>query len=230
MREIVVGGGDRGPRTPLKFVIVGVFRDIDNAEQFGNTTTPELVLPLAQFPQPFTSLAVKTASDPESVIKSIGTAVYTMDPTLPLAKVETMDQIIHERLGFKRFEAWLYGSFAALALLLCAVGIYGLMAFVVSQRAPEMGVRLALGASRDSVVRMILRDGCKLAAVGLVFGFAGAYFGDRIMQASLYGARAMNLAPIASVGAVLVGVALLACLLPARRAAKVDPMVALRSE
>jgi ABC-type antimicrobial peptide transport system permease subunit len=141
-----------------------------------------------------------------------------------------MQQIIHERLGFYRFEAWVYGSFAGLALLLCAVGIYSLMAFVVSQRTPELGLRMALGASRGSVVQLILREGCKLAIVGLAFGVAGAYYSDRVMQASLYGTRAMNMGPIIVVGVVLLGVAVLACVVPARRAASVDPMVALRSE
>jgi putative ABC transport system permease protein len=229
MQEILLGG-DRPGHPPLRFQIVGVFRNIDNAEEFGSATNPEMMCPLAQFPQPLRSMAVRTSSDPEGAIKSFAAAVHSIDPELPLAHVETMQQIIHERLGFDRFEAWVYGSFAGLALLLCAVGIYSLMAFVVSQRTPELGLRMALGASRSSVVQLILREGCKLAIVGLAFGVAGAYYSDRVMQASLYGTRAMNMGPIIVVGVVLLGVAVLACVVPARRAASVDPMVALRSE
>jgi putative ABC transport system permease protein len=230
VREIVVGGGERGPDPPLKVRIVGVFRDIDNAEEFGSVTTPEMVLPMTQYPQPFTTLAIRTSGDPESMVKSITAAVHTIDSSLPLTKVETMDQIIRERLGFNRFEAWVYGTFAGLALVLCAVGIYGLMTFVVSQRTPELGIRMALGASRGSILAMVLSEGARLALVGLVFGFAGAFFGDRIMQTSLYGSGSMSLLAIVLVGMGLLGVVLLACVIPAHRAARVDPMVALRSE
>jgi putative ABC transport system permease protein len=229
MQEIVVPGGPP-PNPPLKLQIVGVFRNINNGEQFGSPTTPELISPLAQFPSPFTSMAIRTSGNPADMVKSIAAAIHTIDPEVPLANVQTMDQIIHARLGFDRFEAWIYGSFAGLALLLCAVGIYGLMAFVVSQRTPELGLRMALGATRKSIVQMILQDGFRLAAVGLVLGFGGAYYGYRIMQSSLYGTHVMSPGAIMIVGAVLMSVALAACIIPARRAASIEPMEALRTE
>ena len=133
-------------------------------------------------------------------------------------------------LADDRFNTVLFGSFAAAALLLASLGIYGVMSFVVAQRTHDIGLRMALGASRSAVLREVLRDGLVTAAVGIAVGTIGAYFAVRAMQGLVYGVDAMDPAGFALVATVLVAAAVTACLVPARRAASVDPMVALRDE
>jgi putative ABC transport system permease protein len=144
--------------------------------------------------------------------------------------VRTLEEIISSRLAFGRFEAVIYSSFAGLALLLAAVGIYGVMSLLVKQRMREMGLRIALGASQSQVLRMVLKQGLALATAGLILGVGCAWLAARLMQSALYGADSPSLATLAVVGATLLGAALLACLIPARRAARVQPMVALKNE
>ena len=130
----------------------------------------------------------------------------------------------------ERFEALLFGSFSGVALLLAALGIYGVMAFEVEQRTHEIGLRMALGAGRAQVLALILKDGMIQAVAGLALGFVGAFFVGRAMQSRLYGIGAIDPVALGGVAAVLLAAALLACYVPARRATKVDPMVALREE
>jgi putative ABC transport system permease protein len=141
-----------------------------------------------------------------------------------------MDQVKEEALGEDRYTMVLFASFAAVALLLAAVGIYGLMAFAVSQRTQEMGVRLALGSSRLRVVRLILQEASVLAVIGLGIGLAGAVFVGKMMRNTLYGVGAVDLSVIVVVAVILFFSALLAAYLPARRAASIDPMQALRTD
>jgi putative ABC transport system permease protein len=141
-----------------------------------------------------------------------------------------MDQHIGEVLAFDRFGMVLYGSFAALALLLAAVGIYGVMNFAVAQRTHEFGLRIALGARGASILSMVLREGGTLAFIGMVFGLGGAYLVGRAMHSTLYGVSAMDIGSFGAAALTLLAAALLACYLPARRAGKVDPMVALRCD
>jgi ABC-type antimicrobial peptide transport system permease subunit len=153
-----------------------------------------------------------------------------MDADLPVAHVENMEQIVTEARSYDRFTAVLYGGFAGMALLLAAVGIYGVMAFAVAQRTHEIGLRIALGAGRDTVFALILREGMTLALAGLAVGFVGACLVGRTMRGMLYGVGAIDLSAFGVVAVVLMTAAILACYLPARRATKVDPMVALRYE
>jgi putative ABC transport system permease protein len=141
-----------------------------------------------------------------------------------------MDQIVSESLGSDRFKAILYGTFASLALLLAAIGIYGVMAFGVAQRTHEIGLRMALGAGREKVAFLILKEGMALALAGLVLGLIGALFVGRMMKTMLYGVGTVDATAFAGVALVLLISAMLASYIPARRAAKVDPMVALRYE
>jgi putative ABC transport system permease protein len=141
-----------------------------------------------------------------------------------------MEQIVSESRAGDRFGAVLYGSFAAVALLLASLGIYGVIAFLVQQRTPEIGLRMALGADRLSVVRLVVSEGMALACIGLVLGLVGAWLVGRAMQSTLYGVTALDYGVFAAVGAVLLGSAMLACYLPAQRAASVDPMLALRQD
>jgi putative ABC transport system permease protein len=162
--------------------------------------------------------------------KTIAAAVHSVDANIPLADIRTMDQIVDQSLVGDRFTAFLYSSFATVALLLAAVGIYGVMAFTVSLRTHEIGLRIALGASQQHVLRLILKEGLFLATVGLAIGLAGACLFGRVMRGLLYGVGAFDMVAFSAVAVVLFVAALIACYVPANRAAKVDPMVALRYE
>ena len=162
--------------------------------------------------------------------RSIAAAVHSVDPQVALGHVRTMDDVKSESLGEDRFTMLLFAAFAFVALLLAAVGIYALMAFAVSQRTQEIGLRLALGSGKGRVISLILRDASLLAVTGLVLGLAGAAIIGRIMRSTLYEVGAMDLWVLVSVAVVLLLTALLASYLPARRAASIDPMQALRTE
>jgi predicted permease len=226
VEELIPGKTQLGP--PLEWQVVGVFNNVRD----GNLREdyPVIFVPFWQSPWPQAMVGARTAGDPASLTRSIAAAVKEVDPDLPLAGVTTMEQVVSESLSVDRFGMLLYASFATLALLLAAVGIYGVMAFAVSQRIHEIGVRMALGASRAQVFAMILRDGAILALVGAVVGLAGAYLVGRAMQATLYGVGAIDPIVFSAVSFVLLLAALLACIFPARHASKVDPIVALRQE
>ena len=226
VEELIPGKTQLGP--PLEWQIVGVFNNVRDGNRRGDY--PVIFVPFWQSPWPQAMVGVRTAGDPASLTRSIAAAVNEVDPDLPLAGVTTMEQMASESLSVDRFGMLLYESFAALALLLAAVGIYGVMAFGVSQRIHEIGVRMALGARRAQVFALILREGVILALVGVVVGLAGAYLVGRAMRATLYGVGAIDPIVFSAVSFVLLLAALLACIFPARHASKVDPIVALRQE
>jgi putative ABC transport system permease protein len=224
--EDVLPGGKPGKRVELQ--IVGVFHNVRNAgsrEEYS-----EIVVPFWQSPWPQTSMVVRTDGDPKSVTKSIAAAVGSVDPDLPLAGVKTVDEIVGESLAIDRFSVVLFSSFGVLGLLLAAIGIYGVMAFTVAQRTQEFGVRMALGAQRTRVVSLVLKEGTTLALIGAAIGLGGAYLVGRAMQSTLYGVGAMDARAFGAVAFVLVAAALAACLLPAWRASRVEPIVALRHD
>jgi putative ABC transport system permease protein len=221
------GSNRLGP--PVEWRIVGVFHNIRNGDGL-RSDYPEIYVPFWQCPWQQASVAVRTAGDPAGMTRSIAAAVNSIDPDLPLAGVKTMDQQVSEVLEVDRFGMVVYGSFAALALLLAAVGIYGVMAFAVAQRTHEFGVRMALGARGANILSMVLREGGTLAFIGLVFGLGGAYLVGRAMQSTLYGVSAMDIGSFGAAAFVLLVAALMACYVPARRASKVDPMTALKCE
>ena len=212
----------------VEWHIVGVFRDVSNVEQFGEPKAPQMYVPFAQSPRPQATVAVRTTTRPELLRSSLTAAVHAVDPQLPLVSIQTMEQIVGGRLSPARFNIMLYGGLAALALLLATVGIYGVMAFTVVQRTAEIGLRMALGAGHNQVRLQILREGATLATVGLILGLMGAYALGRTMQSMLFGTGALNLPVILATGLVLLGTALAACYVPARRASAVDPLIALR--
>lgn len=226
VEELVPGVTKLG--AAVAWQIVGVFHSV----QYGDRPNdfPIMYVPFAQSPWPQAQLAVRTSGDPEKMTKSIAAAVHMMEPTLPLAGTETMDRIVNESRAGDRFETFLYGSFAAVALLLAALGIYGVIAFLVEQRTHEIGLRMALGAGRLAVLNLVVSEGMVLAVTGLILGFVGAWLVGRAMQSMLYGVAALDYGVFGAVGAVLLGSALLACYLPAQRAAMVDPMLALRQD
>jgi len=220
----LVPGGKPGQQVELQ--IVGVFQNVRSAGS--DEDYSEIVLPFWQRPWPQASMVVKTDGDPKSLIKSIAAAVNSIDPDLPLASVRTVDEIVSESLAIVRFGVVLFSSFGVLGLLLAAIGIYGVMAFTVAQRTQEFGVRMALGAQRFRVVSLVLKEGTALALIGSLIGFGGAYLVGRAMESTLYGVGAMDGRAFGAVALVLVVAALIACLVPAWRASKVDPIVALR--
>ena len=153
-----------------------------------------------------------------------------MDPNVPIYDIKTMDQRLSESLARRRFAMFALGLFAAVAMLLAAVGIYGVMSYSVTQRTREIGIRMALGAPTSGVLRLIVGQGMLLAGVGVVIGLAGAVATTRLMASLLYGISATDPTTFVAIGVLLASIALLACYIPARRATKVDPMVALRYE
>lgn len=218
-------GGSEG-----EWQIVGVFHDTRGGEGLRGDDSPVIYVPFWQSPWLRASIAVRTAGDPERITGSLAAAIHSVDPDLPLAGVKTLDQLLSESLAFDRFAMVLYGSFAALALLLAAIGIYGVMAFAVAQRTHEFGIRMALGAGGRQILTLVLREGVTLALFGLGLGLGGAYLVGRAMQSTLYGVMALDIVAFSAVAAVLLATAALACYFPARRASRVDPMVALRDE
>jgi putative ABC transport system permease protein len=162
--------------------------------------------------------------------KSIGAAIRSLDPDLPMADTETMDQVLTDSHAGDRFSTALIANFAAVALLLAVLGVYGVMAFLVAQRTHEIGLRIALGAGRFDILRMVLGEGVRLSAIGLALGLAGAYLVGRAMQSMLYGVKALDLTAFVSVAALLLASAIAACCIPARRATSVDPAIALRED
>jgi putative ABC transport system permease protein len=225
--QLIPGVAGVGPT--VEWQIVGVFH---NVRSFGPRTEdiPEIDVPFAQSPWPQTHVAVRTAGDPAAMSKSIAEVVNSMDADLALAYLKTMEQIANENLSSDRFASVLYASFAGVALLLAAIGIYGVMAFAVAQRTHEIGLRMALGAGREQVLRLVLTEGMMLALAGLALGLVGACLVGRAMRSMLYGVGTIDPWAFALVAAALLTSAGLACYFPARRAAKVDPMVALRYE
>ena len=212
---------------PLEWRIVGVVRDVRN-QGARNDTRPEIDVPFAQSPWPQARVTVRTSSDPNALRASIGAAVQQMDADLPMSGVRTMDETKSQQLTSDRFNVMLFSAFAAAALLLAAVGIYGVTSFVVAQRTHEVGLRMALGADRAQVLRLVIRDGMKTALFGTVLGFGGAYLVGRAMQGMWFGVSPLDVPRFVVIAATLVATALVACYVPARRASGVDPSVALR--
>lgn len=226
VEQIIPGVQKLGPEQP--WVIVGVYHDVRGGGF--ESQREEILVPFYQSSWPFIEVGVRTALDPEAMTKTVAAAVHSVDPNVALADVKTLDQIRDEDLSGERFSLVLYASFAVIALVLAAIGIYGVMAFAVGQREHEIGLRMALGASRDRVVRMVLREGAILAGIGMVLGLVGAFFVGRAMKSTLYNVGSIDLSAFFSVAALLLVAALVASYFPARRAASVEPMRALRTE
>ncbi|HTS36867.1 MAG TPA: ABC transporter permease [Candidatus Solibacter sp.] len=227
VEQLIPGVTKLGPEQ--EWQIVGVYRNTHNGG-IRSTGFPEIDVPFAQSPWPRTSVAVRTSGDPAAMAKSIGAAIHGVDPDLALADVKTMDQIVNESLIDDRFSTGLFMTFATVALLLASVGIYGVMAFAVAQRTHEIGLRMALGASKDHVLGLILKEGVVLAGIGLALGLVGACFVGRAMSGLLYGVGTIDVTAYSAVAVTLFVAAVLACYIPASRASRVDPLIALRYE
>jgi putative ABC transport system permease protein len=226
IEQLIPGVTKLGPG--VEWQIVGVYPGVRNRGPRGDF--PEIDVPFEQSPWPGTLIAVRTTVDPDSIRKSAAEIVQSLDPDLPIANVTTMDQLVHQSLAGDRFQAVVFGGFAAVALVLAALGIYGVMSFAVVQRRHEIGLRMALGAGRDKVLRQVLLDGMLTALVGVVLGSIGAYLVGRAMQSMLFGVRAIDPLVLPAVAGLLLATAIIACFIPALRAASVDPMTALRQD
>jgi len=222
-KRIRFGGDDRW------WTIIGVVR---GTKHFTLDEKPLLqgYIPHAQRPQIFTTVAVRTTGDPLLLARSIREAIWRVDRNQPVWGVQTVSQLLDGAVGSPRLIVGLTAGFAIIALLLGAIGIYGVLSYTMSQRTQEIGIRVALGASRRQVVRMVVAEGARIILVAVVIGLAASFAATRLLRSQLYGVGPSDVVTFAVVTAVLTVVALLGCYLPARRAGGVDPMVALRAE
>jgi predicted permease len=222
-QQIRRGGPDSPPLT-----IVGVAGTINSIDLGQPVAKERIYYPVAQQPRPGMALVLKTGLDPADLVAQVRSAVQAIDPEQPLADVRTMDEWVSRSLEGRRTPMLLSALFGAVALVLSAIGIYGVLAFNVAQRVREFGIRQALGASRRAILSLVFTQGLRTAGVGLVLGLAASWLLSHYLQSLLFGVQARDWAVFSSVTILLMGVAALACYVPARRATRIDPMVALR--
>jgi putative ABC transport system permease protein len=209
--------------------VVGVVGDVKHSG-LDAQAGPELYVPYLQKPFPFMTVVVRTTSDPLQTASALRGALLSVDSSQPVYGIKTMDQIVSESMSQSRLYSSLLATFAALAVTLAAVGIYGVMSYNVSQRAHEIGIRMALGAERRHILRMIVGEAMTLAVLGVLVGVGAAVALTRVMETLVFGVGVRDAATFAAVPVVLGLVAFLSCYVPARRATEVDPMIALRYE
>ncbi|HTG58441.1 MAG TPA: ABC transporter permease [Terriglobia bacterium] len=222
----IYSGKSTGASEPLE--VVGVVKDVRNDNLW--EAEPDIYVPFQQHPVPSVFLAVRTAVVPMSVVPAVRDAVLALDRDQPVHDAKTMTDIVTENYGAIRFPMTLVWIFAALALLLSAVGIFGVMSYSVSRRTREMAIRMALGAGRQEVLRLVLREGLIVATVGIAVGLVAALGLSRVMAGYVFGIKSTDPLTFTAASLLLIAVALLASYVPARRATKVDPTVALRYE
>jgi len=230
-------GGDAVGRRLLNFrsskdkgwTIVGVIGDV-HTQGLDKVPEPMIVVPRAQWAQSFIRVLVKTAGNPISLVPLLRTEVLAIDKDQPLANPRTLESVISDSVGERRFQMMLLSAFGAIALLLASVGIYGVVAYSVAQRSKEIGIRMALGAQGSSVLKMVVGSGLRLALLGVGIGLVGAFAVTQALQRTLYGVSATDPLTFAAVSGLLLGIAALASWAPALRATRVDPMVSLRAE
>ena len=223
-----IRAGDDDSQAPWA-TVVGVMRDAHRSD-VTRTIRPEIYLSASQITPRTQTVLIRAAGDPIAIVPSVRRQLQTLDPQLPIFDVTTLEREVAETLNQPRFQAVLLGGFAAIALLLATIGIYGVTSHAVSQRTQEVGIRMAMGAARWDVLRMILLQHLRPAVVGLVVGIVGAVALSQFVRSLLYGVSATDPVTFAFVSVVLLAVAALACFVPARRATRVDPLVALRNE
>ena len=224
-------GSTPDPNDPV-MEVVGVAGDVK--QNLAIDSQAEIYVPYRQanamLPVFSLSVVVRTVQDPRAQVSAVRAVLHDLDPNQPLVKVRTMEENIAASVNEPRFRATLLGIFAGSALLLSIIGLYGVMMYTVTQRIPEIGIRLTLGAQRGEILGMVITEGLKLALCGVAIGVAGALLLTRLLAQFLYGVAFTDLATYIAVPVVLVIVAVIACYIPARRATRIDPMVALRTE
>jgi putative ABC transport system permease protein len=177
-----------------------------------------------------TDLVVRTAGDPGTLAAAVDREIRAVDPDLPLYGIATMEELLASHLSQRRFSTLVLSAFAAVALLLAAIGIFGVLAFLVQQRTSEIGIRVALGADRKDILRLVLGKGFGLILTGVAVGIAVSALATRLLSTLLFGVTPLDASAFVGIPALLIGIALLACYIPARRASRIDPVVALRNE
>jgi len=225
-KRFTFGDGDRNPTW---ITIVGVVRDV-RRQGVDEPIRIESFMPHSQATSRSMEVVIRTASDPMAMAKSVRDAIWSLDKDLPVANMQTVEQILGERTAPRRLNMLLLGLFATVALVLAAVGLYGVMSYSVTQRTHEIGIRMALGAQRRDVLKLIVGQAALLAVIGVGIGLAAAFALTRLMSRLLFEVSATDPLTFAAIALLLTMVALVASYIPARRAMKVDPMVALRYE
>jgi putative ABC transport system permease protein len=209
--------------------IIGIAADVKHA-QLDQEANPMTYCPIAELPYNTMTFALRTKGDPLSVAAAARQVIQTLDPQQPVADVRTLESLLGKSVARQRFNTLLLAVFAAVALLLAASGIYGVMSYSVTQRTSELGIRTALGATALDILRLVMSQGMKLALSGVAIGLLAALALTRLVKTLLFNVSATDPLTFVGVTLLLTGVALLACFVPARRAAKVNPLTALRYE
>jgi putative ABC transport system permease protein len=220
--------GDASPDSQW-MTIVGVVRDTKR-QGLEQPVRIESWMPLAQRPAGSMMMVLRTTGDPLALSQPVREAVWSLDRDLPIPRIQTLEQILAARVAQRRLNMLLLGLFALVALILAAVGIYGVMSYTVTQRTNEIGIRMALGARATDVLGLVIRQGMLLALIGVVIGLAATLALTRLMTSLLFDVSATDPITFIAIAVLLTGVAFVACWIPARRATKVDPMDALRYE
>jgi putative ABC transport system permease protein len=209
--------------------IVGVVGDI-KSDGFEAPTVPHIYVALGQFAPVNAVVFLRSRSDAAQIGEAVRREVEKVDANVAVHSISSMDQIIARSVADRRFALELLGVFAVVALLLAAIGIYGVMSYSFSQRTHEVGIRIALGAQRQDILRLAFGEGARIVVIGLASGLVGAAIVTRLFQSMLFEVGPADPATFVTVAAILAAVALFACYLPAQRATRVDPLVALREE
>jgi len=222
--------GDANSKSPW-FTVKGVVKDSAQSA-LDEGVQPEVYFALAQMAGRYRrmNLAVRTSVDPKSMVAAIQAAIREVDKNQPVYQIQTIDELIRDSVGTRRFALIILIMFATLALVLAVSGIYGVISYAVTQQTQEIGIRMALGASTRDVLRLVLAQFMRLTVVGVELGLIGAYALTRLMTSLLFGVTPTDITTFILVSIILSLVALVACLIPARRATRVDPLVALRYE
>jgi putative ABC transport system permease protein len=219
---------NRQPQSPW-FTIIGIVRDVKN-EGFDVEAKPQIYRSILQASGLSLTLVIRAAANPSSLAEAVRNEVRSVDPDMPVFGIRTMQEVMASTVVQRRFAMLLLGMFAFIALALSSVGIYGVISYSVGQRTHEIGVRMALGASSRDVLGLIMMQGMKLTLMGVAVGLAGAIAVTRFLAFLLFGITATDPITFAGITLLLSAVALVACYVPARRAMKVDPIIALRYE